>query len=83
MTTACTTQPFARWYVWEVGMNIMSDFPTEIVRIYDYSSTMVNPDYTYKYNINAGWTTGNIVAKVKTYFRVWKSHQLIRYKLFG
>lgn len=44
MYTACTTQPYARWYIWEVGMNIMSDFPNEIVRIYDVNRLMYNPD---------------------------------------
>jgi hypothetical protein len=47
MYTACTTQPYARWYVWENGMNIMSDFPDEIVRIYDVSRLMYNPNYMY------------------------------------
>jgi|NOAtaT_7_FD_contig_61_4427656_length_3112_multi_2_in_0_out_0_1 hypothetical protein len=65
MITACTTQPFARWYVWENGMNIMSDFPNdEIVRIYDYSWTMWNPDHMYKYYINPGWTGGNWASQV-------------------
>ena len=47
MYTACTTQPYARWYVWENGMNIMSDFPNEKVRIYDVSRLMYNPNYMY------------------------------------